>query len=183
MTLPCYSQEQQDIRENCELLKLILARPHKEGRYIVVEPKTGFNRKSLRTKEDIDRTKAYVKKNLIIPDYDISALLDVLFEINQKSIPIEIDSNIEQGYFIDKEDRFGTYFKKDGGGWEKLHKENPKVGGITTVSIPAYDRVNNIILLYMGTQIDYLAGRGGITACRVEDNKLIVLNGVILWKS
>jgi len=177
------SEMQQDVKKNCNLLGLILAQNHEEGRYIVVKPKTGLGHLGLNNKREINQAKEYIKKNLVIPNYDISPLLGTLFEINRESISLEIGSDIKQGYLIDKENHFSKYFEKNGGGWEKLYQENSKVKGLTTVSIPVYDKNSNIILVYTGTQSHWLAGAGGVIAYRIEGENLIELGNVMLWIS
>ncbi|MHC4586525.1 MAG: hypothetical protein ACYS3N_18495 [Planctomycetota bacterium] len=175
---------QQDVKRNCEFLKLILTKFGKGGRYIVVEPKTGFGDTiDLNDKEEIKQIKKIVKKNLVIPKYNISSLLDALFEINRESVTIETESDVKQGYLIDRKKQFDDYFEENGGGWEKLYQENPNVKGFTTVSIPAYDKDNSILLVYEGTQSHWLAGVGWIIAYKVEKNELIELSRVKLWIS
>ncbi|MHC4310362.1 MAG: hypothetical protein ACYSSN_10480, partial [Planctomycetota bacterium] len=169
---------------NCEFLKLIITKFRKGGRYIVVETKTGFGDTiDLNDKEEIKQIKKIVKKNLVIPKYNISSLLDALFEINRESVTIETESDVKQGYLIDRKKQFDDYFEENGGGWEKLYQENPNVKGFTTVSIPAYDKDNNILLVYEGTQSHWLAGVGWIIAYKVEKNELIELSRVKLWIS
>ena len=58
---------QQDVKRNCKFLKLILTKHGKNGRYIIVESKTGFGDIDLNDKEEIKQTKKYVKKNLVVP--------------------------------------------------------------------------------------------------------------------
>ncbi|OGX27559.1 MAG: hypothetical protein A2879_04825 [Omnitrophica WOR_2 bacterium RIFCSPHIGHO2_01_FULL_49_10] len=174
---------QQDVKKNCNLLGLILAQNHEEGRYMVVEPKTGLGHLDINNKEEINQAREYIKKELIIPEYDIFALLDALFELNRESISLEIESDMQQGYVIDRDNHFMKYFEKNGGGFKKLYQENPKAFGITVVSIPVYDEKSNIILVYLGTQAELLAGAGWVIAYRIEGEKLIELGRVMLWIS
>lgn len=146
------AEAQQDVKSNCKLLGIILTQNREADRYAVVKPETGFGHLDLNNNKEINQTKEYIKKNLAIPDYDISPLLDALFEINRESLPIEIESDMTQGYFIDRKKQFDAYFEENGGGWVKLYKENPKVAGITTVSIPVYDKENNVLLVYEGIE-------------------------------
>jgi hypothetical protein len=173
----------QDVKKNCNLLGLILAQNHEEDLYVIVEPKTGLGHLDINNKEEINQAREYIKKGLIIQGYDISALLDALFELNRESISLEIESDMQQGYVIDRDSHFMKYFDKNGGEWKKLYQENPKAYGITTVSIPAYDEKSNIILVYVGTQAESLTGAGWIIAYRIEDKKLTELGRVMLWIS
>ena len=133
--------------------------------------------------DEVKRRKEYIIKNLTIPNYDISGLLDKLFEINNSSINLNIESDKAKGYIIDSIGAFDTYFKKNGGGWDKLYEDNPRALGIVSISVPAYDKGNEIILVYRGTQRHGLAGAGWINAYRLRDGKVKRITGVILWKS
>jgi len=84
---------------------------------------------------------------------------------------------------IDYDGKFANYFKEDGGGWEKWYKENPKAHGITTVSLPAYDPKTGLVLLYMGTQVHWLAGSGRVILYSYEKGELKELKRLEMWIS
>ena len=173
----------QNINSNLKLLSLILRREADDGKFFIVRRQTRFSHIDFKNKDEVKKRKDYIRKNLNIPDYDISDLLDQLFEINKSSFNLNIELDKAKGYIIDSIGKFDAYFEKNGGGWDKLYKDNPKALGITSVSVPAYDKENGIILVYRGTQRHWRAGAGLIVAYKFKDGKVEQIASVVLWKS
>jgi hypothetical protein len=85
----------------------------------------------------------------------MSDLIDKLFELNKEPTILNLSSNLEAGYFIDKKRKFLRYINKDperGMGepdtsmvrWDRYH---PLANGPLQVSIPAYDRDTGVVIL------------------------------------
>jgi hypothetical protein len=111
--------------------------------------------------------------------YDFTNLLGCLVELNQTPVLLDIDSSIEDGYYIDYDGKFFRYL--EGGGihswllrWQWFR---PQVRGITMVSRPAYDSETGyvlITLLHAGSHpSDFF---GNIYAYKYVDDKLEYLD-------
>jgi hypothetical protein len=178
-----YAQDLRSDEKDNALLDQILQQEFKGGGFTVVDPKTDLSRLGIDKPESLARSREYVKEGLKIEGYDIGPLFDQLIKKNQKSVRLSLKSSPESGYFIDFDGKFANYFNSDGGGWEKWHKENPMAHGMTRVSLPAYDDKAGIVLVYLGTQYDWLAGSGHLIAYKYKDGKLQELGRVMLWIS
>ena len=168
-----------NIEKNIIVLTLETAPIRKDvkgEKYTVVRPQTKFNI----IQPDNER-REYIKKKLKIEGYDITFILDELFEKNKKSVPLDIQTKLPKGYKIDFENKFNKYFEKEGGSWTKLHEENPNVFGLTNVSRPAYDKKNGIVLIYIDILTGGLSGYGMIFAYKYDENKLTLLGKLGLW--
>ncbi len=172
----------QDINSNLKLLPLILKRETVDEKFFIVNRQTWFHI-DFKNKDELKSRKEYIRKNLNIPDYDISDLLDQLFEINKSSVNLNIESDKARGYIIDSTGESRIYFKENGGGWDKLYKDNPKALGLAYVSVPAYDKENGIILVYKSTTTHSRAGAGWIAVYKLRDGKVEHVDSVVLWKS
>ncbi len=175
----------QDIPENCKLLKQILTQPDTAGRYTVVNGWTYFEYHPMLDMSVKGKAvhffmptlqRSYIKSNLQIPAYNVGPLVDVLYDINRKGVPLEIESDSAAGYIIYKDKIWGT-------GWKQFCKGHPKIHGITTVSVPAYDKEAGIVLVYKGIWFADLAAEGDVIAYRLSEGKLIELKRVMLWVS
>jgi hypothetical protein len=193
--------------EDSLLLSLVLNRSYEEDRYAVLAPQTGLDHSVIKEpkvqeggytvvasqtslerllideSKTFEQTKRYILENIKIDKYDISRLVDLLFERNKIPLRLSLKSSPKDGYIIDYDGKYKKYFEKDGGGWEKLYKENPKADGWITVSLPAYDRKTNIFLVYIGTQRHGLSGSGWVIAYKYKNGKLKELTRVMLWIS
>lgn len=161
------------------ILAQVLQRQKEGGGFIVVSPTTAFGRREPHA--------AWLKKSLNdklgIEGYDIGPLVNKLIEKNKKPSHLSLKSSPEKGYIVDHNGKFEKYFDQNGGGWQKWHKDNPAAHGWTRVSMPAYDEQAGIVLVYIGTQSDRLAGAGYIVAYSYKDGKLKELGRVLLWVS
>jgi hypothetical protein len=200
------SMEEKPVEDSL-LLSLVLKRSYKEDRYAVltpqtvidhsvikepkaqkvgytvVAPQTSFDYFIIDESKAFEYTKKYILENMKIDNYDFSRLVDLLFERNKLPVSLSLKSSPKDGYIIDYDGKYNKYFEKDGGGWEKLYKENPKADSRTTVSLPAYDRKTNIFLVYIGTQRHGLSGSGYVIAFEYKNGKLKELARVMLWIS
>lgn len=154
-----------------------------EGGYTIVAPYTSLSRFVISDPKRVEQTKKYILDNISIEKYEIRELVDLLFERNKTPVPLALKSSQKNGYLIDYDGKFEKYFEKDGGGWEKFYKENPKADGRTTVSLPAYDRKTGILLVYIGTQRHYRSGSGRVIAYKYEQGQLKELARIELWVS
>ena len=166
-----------------KIIALALETSYEDKGYTVVQAQTKLSHIDYTNIEDIRKSKEYIKKKLKIEGYDITTALNDLFNKNKKPIRLNLKSEPSKGYIIDYENKYRQYFNNDGGGWDKWYKENPKAHGSTTVSRPAYDENNGIVLIYKGTQSHWLAGAGYVVAYKYDGKKLKELGRVLLWIS
>jgi len=178
-----YAQDLKSDEKDNALLDQILQQEFKGGAFTVVDPMADLSHLKADKPEDLARSREYVKQGIRIEGYDIGPLYDQLIQKNQKPVRLTLKSSPENGYLMDYDEKFASYFKSGGGGWEKWHKENPMTQGWTRVSLPAYDGNAGIVLVYLGTQYDWLAGSGYLIAYQYKDGKLTELGRVMLWIS
>ncbi len=127
--------------------------------------------------------KKKIKQHFKNEGYDIDPLVDLLFERNMKSVRLSLKSCPKKGYFIDYHGDYAKYFEEKKGGWTKWYKEHPKAMGQTRISLPAYDPDLHILLVYFGTQDDWLAGAGYVVAYRYKNARLTELARITIWIS
>lgn len=152
--------------------------------YTVVAPQTSFGHLDPNDHREVERRKKYIQENLKIEGYELSGLIDLLFERNKESVRLSIKASRGNGYVIDYEGERDKYFKnKDGGGWKKWYKDHPTALGFTHVSLPVYDPETGIVLVYEGTMSGPLFGSGGIIAYKYESGQLKQIGYVRLWVS
>ncbi|MGO8942268.1 MAG: hypothetical protein ACLQJ7_01155 [Syntrophobacteraceae bacterium] len=153
--------------------------------FTVVAPKTSFVSDKAPFRDPIEqtRTRERLKVHFNKEGYNIGPLVDLLFERNTGPVRLSLKSCPQNGYFIDYHEKYYKYFEKNGGGWKKLGKENPKARGMTRISLPAYDPDLHILLVYYGTQYDWLAGAGYVVAYRYENDQLNELGRITIWIS
>ncbi|RPI77454.1 MAG: hypothetical protein EHM45_09035 [Desulfobacteraceae bacterium] len=178
-----FAQDLKSDEKDNALLDQILQAEFKGGGFTVVDPMTDLSHLKADKPENLVRSREYVGKGIKIENYDIGPLFDQLIKKNQKPVRLTLKSSPEKGYLVDYDGKFDNYFNSGNGGWEKWHKENPLTQGWTRVSLPAYDEKTGIILLYLGTQYDWLAGSGDLIVYKYKDGKLQELGRVMLWIS
>lgn len=119
-----------------------------------------------------------------INESDINLLLSALIERNKKSIKLPLKLSPENGYIVDYNRKFDKYFTDEGiDGWEKLYRENPKARGMVEISLPAYNKKSNLVLVYIGIQFHELYGYGFLILYSFNDNKLKELVRQRIWFS
>lgn len=187
-----FSDEPTNNNETNDILALVLQDTylgllpqgtHKDGGFTVVKPETALGYHNANDQKKISQTKDYITKRIQIPGYDLSPLVGQLFEKNQKSSRLTLQSDPSKGYIIDYDGQYDLYFKKGSGGWEKWYKDHPDAHGMTTVSIPVVDKRGGIVLVYRGTQSHWIAGAGYVIAYKYKGGKLEELGRARLWIS
>ncbi len=163
-----------------EILKLALAHRFPDGGYTVVSPKTSLY--SVLQAKGHDERK-YISESLKADGVDVGALFDKLVARNKNGVSLSIASSPEEGYILDTEGKFSAYFNKDGGGWEKWYRDFPLAHGHTQISLPVFDERKSVVMIYKGTQSDWLAGAGWVILFSYVDGKLIELKKVMIWVS
>ena len=157
-----------------KLLSLILEEPYVYNGYTVVRLET--------TIWDLNEY-PNASNPWIVHGYDCEPLLRQLIEKNRQPVELTIESDLLNGYIIDKDKKFSQYFLRNGGGWRKLYKENPNVRGLTSVSLPVYDKQTNLVLVYKDVIQHYLAGEGNLIVYSLDTNNgtLQELMREMLW--
>ncbi len=169
--------------QESSIIIAVLKQSYSGGGYTVVTPETEITHLNLKDSKEIDVGKKYIKKYLQEFGEDVPKLVDRLFERNKSTFRLSIQSSPKDGYVVDYNRKYNKYFEKNGGGWEKWHKENPKAHGSTTVSLPVYDEKHKFVLIYKGSQTDWLAGVGYILLYKYEKGELKELKKVMVWIS
>ena len=166
-----------------KILSLVLKRLFTDGGYTVVNPETRLPPLDSDDPKEIRHSERYVTEHLQTHGIAVKNLVDRLFDHNKKPVRLTIKSSPKDGYVIDFDGKYAKYFDKDGGGWERWYEENPKAHGSTNVSLPVYDKITGLVLVYIGTQSDWLAGSGWIILYRYEKGELQEIQKVIMWIS
>ena len=127
--------------------------------------------------------KEYAKKQLKIEGYDIAGILNDLINKNNKPVPLYLRPEPPNIFIIDSENYYRDFFKKNPLAWEKFHRENPKIYGLTSVSRPAYDKKNGIVLIYIDIVTNGMSGFGIIYTYKYDGKALKELGQIGLWVS
>jgi len=165
------------------ILAIALQRSHQDGGFSVVSSDTDVSELGAGNPAKIDQCKNFVLKELQTTDVDVVSLVDTFFDRNKKAIHLSLKSSPQDGYIIDKNRKFEKYFKKDGGGWEKWRKENPKAHSSIAVSVPVYEEKSGLVMVYIGEQLDLTIGWGYVLIFKYEKGKLTYLKKVEMWRS
>ena len=179
LAVACHAGQPPD---DAAILAQVLHNPNTNGDFTVVAPLTTLSMIAS-TPEELANTRKYVRENLNAPTEQIDRLLAILIRKNEKPVRLELSSSRENGYVVDDDGKFDDYFKDEGGGWKRWYKENPRARGYTSVSLPAHDPVSDLILVYKGTQSDWLSGAGYLILYKYVDGRLEELGRVELWVS
>jgi hypothetical protein len=177
-----WAAEGKSTEQENNFLTLVLKRSYPDGGYTVVSPEAKLSHMDIRDSQKIEQSKKYITEHLNTTGLEVAELVDLLFERNRNAARLSIKSSPEDGYIID-DGKYEKYFEKDGGGWDRWYKENPKTHGSTTVSLPVYDEKSGLVLVYRGTQTQWLAGSGWVILYRYEKGTLKELNKVMMWIS
>jgi hypothetical protein len=168
--------------EDNKILVLVLKQANSGKGYTVVSSETTLPHADATDPDEVSQSKKYIREHLKADRVHVSKLVDQLFERNRTPVRLSIKSSRSDGYVIDYEGKFDRYFTK-AGGWDQLRKENPSARGMTRVSLPAYDASSGFLLIYTGTQYDWLMGSGWIVLYKYDKGKLQALKKVMLWVS
>jgi hypothetical protein len=178
-----WGAEDKATEQESTILTLMLKRAYPDGGYTVVAPETRLSHIDGLDSKETKQSVKYITEHLRTNGVDVARLVDRLFERNKKTVRLSIKSSPKDGFVVDYDGIYEKYFKKDGGGWDKWYKENPKAHGSTTVSLPVYDQKSGLVLVYTGTQAHWLAGSGWVILYRYEKGELKELNKVMMWIS
>ncbi len=179
----CAGVDEQADQDNA-ILQLVLKTSFPDGGYTVVSPETSLSDMSSdQSKEGIESNKKFIYENLRVGGNEVYLMVERLLARNKMPTKLSIKSSAKDGYVVDYKREFKKYFRKGGGFWPRLHKEHPKVHGITTVSLPIYDEGSGLVLIYKGTQSDGLVGAGHVILYKLENGQLNKLRSVMLWIS
>jgi len=145
----------------------ILKKKFPDGGYAVVSPVTAnINKYLLKSspinQEEVEKAIDSLNEQFETKGFKIKNLIRKLIERNSKSTKLPLQSSIQSGYFIDTEKKFSRYFASHGGGWDLWYKENPTAHGSTSISMPVFDTISGLVLIYYGHQSHYLSGSGEI---------------------
>jgi hypothetical protein len=135
------------------------------------------------TPESVKDSKDAIIRFFQADGHVVSELVEKLYQRNEKPVRLTLKSSPKDGYVIDVDGKYAKYFEENGGGWDKLYKENPKAKGITTISLPVYDHKTGLVLIYVGTQLHSLMGGGGVILYGYKKGKLKKINYLTLWNS
>jgi hypothetical protein len=170
-----------------EIIRQILTNPNAGGGYVVVDcwtsigPDEGLPR-GLWKRQVLDQ----VEDRLDIPGCDVGALVKRLLNRNDTTVLLEIESEPDFGYVIDTDSSWAAYFRSKDDlteRWERFYEDDPNRRGITSVSLPVCDAEANVVLIYHDLRRQSLVAQGWISAYRIEDGRLVEIDGVILWIS
>jgi hypothetical protein len=166
-----------------QILSLLLKSHDSNGDYTVVSPETSTGVDWFDTAEEAKNYIIDTATRFNTLTYDFTNLANQLYEINLKYKYLTLQSSTKDGYYVDYDGKFSQYFEKDGGGWEQWHQEHPEAHGSTSISIPAYAPKTGYILIYMGTQYDWLMGSGGLYVFKYIHGKLTEIDHSQMWVS
>jgi hypothetical protein len=167
------------------ILSKYLSRNFKEGYYTVVEPKTSLSISSYTDNVVIENYKTRIKESFKTQGYDVSELVDLLVELNISNPIHTLKSEPQKGYYIDYNGRIEKYFREIGfpNAWKQFGIDYPHARGICGVSLPAYDSKTDYVLIYFGSQGDWLAGSGGVRLLKYNNGEFIEIYHLPLWVS
>lgn len=120
-----------------------------------------------------------IKERLDKQGYDFTNLIDSLIEVNQTSTRLEINSSIEDGYYIDYDGKLFNYLYKGGSDCWLIRWQwfRPQINGVTLVSRPTYDPETGYVLItlfHMGSHPSQ--NFGNIYAYKYVDGELVFLD-------
>jgi hypothetical protein len=169
--------------QEAAILALVLRQPYTGTGYTVVSAETKIAHVDFGKAAEVEQSKKYVRERFEADNIDAAKLIDRLFDRNKKSVRLTIKSSPEDGYVVDRDGKFARYFKGDGGGWEQWRHENPIARSSTTVSLPVHDEKSGLVMVYVGTQKDWLVGSGWIILYKYEKGQLRQVAKVMMWIS
>ncbi|HEY97464.1 MAG TPA: hypothetical protein G4O16_04710, partial [Dehalococcoidia bacterium] len=175
-----------DATEYAWLIALILTQELDEGEYHIYSPDMSFGiMGGQAASTSFGGGKEYLIESFREQGVEVGKLFEVLLQRNQAPERMQIPSSLEDGYLIDYDGYFISYFKNDPemNGWQRLRDENPCAHAFVTISVPAYDPETGIILVYIGWQGDWLFGSGDIYAFEYDGIRLKEIAIINLWIS
>jgi hypothetical protein len=145
--------------------------------FIIVSPKTFIG--------DIYVDSPNWGKNVIWPKVqgkDITYLIDNLIEKNTQSKYLSVHSSIENGYLFDYHDEYTTEYEL-GYSIKKYIVNNRKLYSLIDISLPYYDPINNLLIVYIQEFEKTFSARGYLIVYQIINNELEELQFIGLWVS
>lgn len=166
------------------IISFILTDYFENGGYNIINPDMSFGSPFVAASTSYGGGMTYFQEKLEAEGCDSLKLIHILNERNSSPIEMSIESSPENGYIIDYEHEFESYFQEGiEAGWEKFRKDNPKAGSYITISAPVYDPKSKIIIVYYDFVDGPLSGMGYLLAFRYQNG---ILEGIAedeLWIS
>jgi hypothetical protein len=159
---------------------LALTQPAGNGKFEVVYPET-----SLLLQDDsgaaLDSIRDQIQGFVHIEGFKVGPLLDKLLKRNKASSRLALGSSPEQGFFIDYEGKYLGYLQGNEGDWKRMYADFPKVTAVKHVSLPSYEKGNEIVLIYICRMTYPASGSGQICVYRDNGTSLQLLGKVTTW--
>jgi internalin A len=172
------------IEECYKLIPLLFTDEENDGRYYLVNPIMELETQSISATGDWSDSIQYLDQQFKAQGLDVSLLLEALIERNQAPVNLDILSAKEDGYVIDYDGIFESYFINGPmDGWKKIREDLPDFRCYVSISIPVYDKERSIFLVYLGWMAGGLTGSGDIYAFSYDKGKLINIASAQLWIS
>jgi hypothetical protein len=171
--------------DNAWIAQVLQQMKHNDGGYTVVDSRTDIRLLliGVHNQAELQAYRERRTKRLAVTGYDIGPLVDQFLARNIERHRLSLSSDPARGFVVDADGKHLKYFQEDGGEWKQWYKENPKAGGITRVSLPAYDEKAGYLLIYVGTQSGDEKGAGYLIVYRVSGGKLEEVKREVMWLS
>ena len=181
-----WAADSQATNSDNTILAFALTDSYPGAGFVVVRPKAELDNVDVAQAQDIKDSLGFGASSST--NAVVALLVDQLFERNKmsgtrKATRLSLASSATNGYVVDHEGKYGRYFQNDGGSWPLFYLENPKVRGIVTVSLPAYDEKTGLVVVYRGTHKHGLEGWGEAILYQYQNGKLKKLRSMLLWKA
>jgi hypothetical protein len=126
-----------------------------------------------------------IEQQFKLQGYNFTELTRELFDVNKRPVQLNIPSSSDNGYVIDHDNTFPTYFERYNltDAWKNIHIERPKVQCYITISQPVYDPTTGIVLVYSGWVGGPMAAMGIILAFKYDGTSLEEIAYAFGWIS
>jgi hypothetical protein len=111
------------------------------------------------------------------------ALWSNYLDRNDRSYLLATDMEIGKEYTLLDGQEMGELFSDSNKGWDEFYRRYPGSPGITTFSKVGFNAEMTEALVYMGTQLHYLAGTGNLVRLEKQDGVWKVVDQIMLWIS
>ncbi len=115
---------------------------------------------------------------------NIANLVISFFIRNNQQARLSVKSSKPDGFLVDYENTFESFFGKNGGGgWTGFYAAHPHCHGVAAFSIPVYDAETKLVLVYRSITRGSLFGSGWIFLYSYADGILTLLRKEQIWQS
>jgi hypothetical protein len=114
-------------------------------------------------------------------DFDVRFLLRKLLRRNKYPSRLTINSSKDSGWIVDYEGNYTPFLQGNEGDWKRMYTLYPKLSAIKQVSLPAYDKNHDIVLLYICRRTFPSSGSGEIHVYRHTGAILQELGKIQTW--